>query len=245
MESERDPDVRAQAASRLRDMIMGFRVTQLLHVAASLHLADHLADTPQASAVLARTVGADESALRRVLRALVGLGILIETDGTFALTTLGQLLRRDVPDSLHGLAVLYGDDWLWRAYGEMMHSALTGHAAFAHVHGTSFTITPSEQSCGIAVPGRDGHGITAGSRRHCRGVRFPADSTVVDVGGGQGTFLAALLRAHPSLSGVLFDQPAVVARAEQVFARQVSRRAQHGWQETFFRQFCQLVMFTC
>ena len=106
MDSEGDLDVRAQAAGRLRDMIMGFRVTQLLHVAARLHLADHLADTPQTAAVLARIVGADESALRRVLRALAGLGILIETDGTFALTTLGQLLRRDLPDSLHGLAAL-------------------------------------------------------------------------------------------------------------------------------------------
>ena len=72
MDSEWDLEVRTQAAMRLRDMIMGFRVTQLLYVAASLHLADHLADTPQAAAELARTVGADEAALRRVLRALVG-----------------------------------------------------------------------------------------------------------------------------------------------------------------------------
>ena len=59
-----------------------------------------------ATALLARTVRADESALRRVLRALVGVGILVDTDGTFALTALGRLLRRDVPGSLHGLAAL-------------------------------------------------------------------------------------------------------------------------------------------
>ena len=46
MDSEWDLEVRTQAAMRLRDMIMGFRVTQLLYVAASLHLADHIADTP-------------------------------------------------------------------------------------------------------------------------------------------------------------------------------------------------------
>jgi SAM-dependent methyltransferase len=46
---------------------------------------------------------------------------------------------------------------------------------------------------------------------------FPDGATVVDVGGGQGTLLAAILREHPSLMGVLFDQPDVVARAEQVF----------------------------
>ena len=219
MDSEWDLEVRTQAAMRLRDMIMGFRVTQLLYVAASLHLADHLADTPQAAAVLARTVGADEAALRRVLRALVGLGILIETDGTFALTTLGQLLRRDLPDSLHGLAVLYGADWLWRAYGQMLHSALTGHTAFAHVHGTPF-YEYLEQNSRAASQFQEA--MATYSRLEAAAIAeaydFPANSTVVDVGGGQGTLLATLLSAHPSLTGVLFDQPAVVARAEHVFA---------------------------
>lgn len=219
MDSERDVDVRAQAAARLRDMIMGFRVTQLLYVAARLHLADHLADTPQPATELARLVGADEAALRRVLRALAGLGILIETDGAFALTTLGQFLRRDLPDSLHGIAVLYGDDWLWSAYGQMLHSALTGHTAFAHVHGTPF-YEYLDRNTSAAAHFQDA--MASYSRQEATAIAeaydFPANSTVVDVGGGQGTLLAALLSAHPSLSGVLFDQPAVVARAEQVFA---------------------------
>jgi SAM-dependent methyltransferase len=219
MDSEPALDVRAQAPTRLRDMIMGFRVTQLLYVAASLHLADHLADTPQAAAALARTVGADESALRRVLRALVGLGILIETDGTFGLTALGQLLRRDRPDSLHGLAVLYGDDWLWRAYGQMRHSALTGHTAFAHVHGAPF-YDYLDQNGGAASQFQDA--MATYSRLEAAAIAeaydFPANATVVDVGGGQGTLLTALLSAHPSLSGVLFDQPSVIAGAEHVFA---------------------------
>ena len=219
MDSASNVEDRAQAAMRLRDMIMGFRVTQLLHVAASLRLADHLAGTPQAAAALARSVGADESALRRILRALVGLGILDETDGTFALTTLGQLLRRDLPDSLHGLAVLYGDDWLWRAYGQMLHSALTGDSAFAHVHGASF-YEYLDRNSRAAAQFQDA--MATYSRLEAAAIAeaydFPASATVVDVGGGEGTLLAALLSAHPSLSGVLFDQPAVVARAERVFA---------------------------
>jgi SAM-dependent methyltransferase len=219
MDSERDLDARAQAAMRLRDMIMGFRATQLLHVAARLHVADHLAHGPQAAGVLARSIGADESALRRVLRALAGLGILTETDGTFALTTLGQLLRRDVPDSLDGLAVLYGDDWLWRAYGRMLHSAMTGQSAFAHVHGMPF-YEYLDQNSRAASQFHDA--MATYSRLEAAAIAeaygFAANATVVDVGGGEGTLLAALLSAHPSLSGVLFDQPAVVARAEQVFA---------------------------
>ena len=204
---------------QLRDMIMGFRATQLLYVAAKLHLADHLADEPRAADALARTVGADESALRRVLRALASLGILVETDGTFALTELGQLLRRDVPGSLHGLAVLYGDDWLWRAYGQLLHSAMTGKSAFAHVHGTPFYDYLDRNSDAASL---FQEAMAAYSRLEAAAIAeaydFAPNSTVVDVGGGDGTLLAALLSAHPSLSGVLFDQPAVIARAEQVFA---------------------------
>jgi O-methyltransferase domain/Dimerisation domain len=206
-------------AERLRDMIMGFRVTQLLYVAARLNLADRLAEGPQPAGVLARTVRADESALRRVLRALVGVGILIETDGTFGLTALGRLLRRDVPGSLHGLAVIYGDDWLWRAYGQMLLSVMTGQSAFAHVHGMPF-YQYLDRNSHAASQFQDA--MAAYSRLEAsaiaEGYEFAATSTVVDVGGGDGSLLAALLSAHPSLRGVLFDQPAVVARAEQVFA---------------------------
>jgi SAM-dependent methyltransferase len=231
MDAEPDLDGRARAAVRLRDMIMGFRLTQLLYVAATLHLADRLADAPHTAASLARTVGADESALRRVLRALVGVGILVETDGTFALTPLGQMLRRDVPGSLHGLAVIYGDDWLWGAYGQMLHSVMTGESAFAHVHGMPFYEHLDRNSHAEA---QFQQAMATYSRLEAAAIAeaydFAAASIVVDVGGGEGALLAALLSAHPLLRGVLFDQPAVVARAEHVFAAAgvVSRAAAVG-----------------
>jgi SAM-dependent methyltransferase len=219
VDTESDQDVRARAATQLRDMIMGFRVTQLLHVAATLNIADHLADAPLAAGPLARRVGADESALRRVLRALASLGILVETDGTFTLTALGQLLRRDVPGSLNGLAVIYGDDWLWRVYGQLLESVATGQSAFAHVHGMPFYEYLDHDRRAAA---QFHEAMATYSRLEVAAIAeaydLAADSTVVDVGGGDGTLLAALLSAHPLLSGVLFDQPAVVAGAEQVFA---------------------------
>jgi ubiquinone/menaquinone biosynthesis C-methylase UbiE len=129
------------------------------------------------------------------------------------------LLRRDVPGSLHGLAVLYGDDWLWRAYGQMLHSAITGQSAFAHVHGMPF-YEYLDRNGRAASQFQDA--MAAYSRLEAsaiaEGYEFATASTVVDVGGGDGTLLAALLSAHPSITGVLFDQPSVVARAEQVFA---------------------------
>ena len=115
---ESSPNLGSQTQSdvaRLRDMIMGFRVTQLLYVAAKLNLPDHLADGPQSADGVAAKVGADATSLRRFMRALTSVGILTESSDGFGLTAVGQLLRRDVPNSLSGLAMLYGEEWLWMA----------------------------------------------------------------------------------------------------------------------------------
>ena len=212
-------DAQRAAAARLREMIMGFRVTQMLYVFAKLNLADHLANQPQTAERLAVSVGANPAALRRVMRALTSLGILTEAGGSFDLTAFGQLLRRDVPGSLHGLAVLYGENWLWAAYGRMLHSVRTGDPAFAQVHGLSFYDfldrhpEPAKQFQ---------EAMTAYSHLEASAIAdaypFAENVTLVDIGGGRGTLLAVLLAAHPTLNGVLFDQPAVVAGAERVFA---------------------------
>jgi SAM-dependent methyltransferase len=205
-------------AARLRDMIMGFRVTQLLHVAARLNLADHLAGTPQSAEQLAARTGADPPSLARIMRALTSIGIFSETDGAFALTPLGELLRRDVAGSLNAVAVLYGEEWLWSVYGRMLHSVQTGEAAFAKVHRLpfyEFLDTHLEPAMQFQAA------MSSFSRLEAAAIAnaydFAGSSTLVDVGGGNGTLLAVLLTRYPSLHGVLFDQPAVVADAERVF----------------------------
>jgi SAM-dependent methyltransferase len=206
------------AAARLRDMIMGFRVTQLLHVAAKLNVADHLAAAPQSAEQLATKTGADPPSLGRIMRALTSIAILTETDGFFALTAIGHLLRRDVPGSLNGVAVLYGEEWLWSVYGRMLHSVQTGEAAFAGVHGMPFyEFLDTHPAPAMQFQAA----MSAFSRLEAAAIAaaydFAGCSTVVDVGGGNGTLLAGLLNAYPSLRGVVFDQPAVVADAEHVF----------------------------
>jgi hypothetical protein len=117
----------ATTASALRNMIMGFRTTQLIFVAAKLGLADHLRHEPQTPERLARRVGAEPGALGRLLRALASLGVFAETnEGAFALTPLGQLLETSSAGSLRGMAILYGEEWLWQAYGQMLASASIG-----------------------------------------------------------------------------------------------------------------------
>jgi len=115
--------------------------------------------------------------------------------------------------------VLYGEDWLWAAYGRMLHSVRTGDAAFAQVHGMSF-YDFLERHSEPATQFQEG--ITAYSHLEASAIAeaytFAENATVVDIGGARGTLLALLLAAHPTLNGVLFDQPEVVPAAERAFA---------------------------
>src|SRR3712207_4066109 len=108
-------------------MINGFRITPLFYVVAKLGIADLLHQRPQTSAELAALRGVDPRALYRVLRTLSSLGIFYEhPDGRFALTELGQPLRTDVENSVHATAMMWGHPHNWTAYGNLLHSVVTG-----------------------------------------------------------------------------------------------------------------------
>ena len=125
--------------TRLRLLIMGFRITQLIYVAAKLELSERLARGPLTAQELAPMVGADAGALYRLLRALASLGVFVETtDARFEMTPAAQLLQRNAPGSLRSTAMLYGDELLWRAYGRMSHAIKTGQPAFEHIYGQPF-----------------------------------------------------------------------------------------------------------
>jgi Dimerisation domain len=110
-------------SQQLWEMILGFQVSQLIHVAATLGLADVLKDGPQHCDQLAQAVSAHPRALYRVLRMLASVGIFAEQDdGRFALTPLATYLQTDVPGSMRGTAMLYGEEWFWRPYGALLHT---------------------------------------------------------------------------------------------------------------------------
>src|SRR5215211_3636005 len=190
----------------LRRLVTGYQVTQAIHVAAKLGLADLLADGPRGSDDLAAVAGAHPDALYRLLRALAGVGIVREETGRrFALTDLGACLRSDAPDSLAGWAAFVGEPSHWQAWGALEHGVRTGENAFRHVHGTdswTFRARHPELSAGFD------RAMTDLARQVAAAVLAAYDfgrfGTVVDVGGGSGTLLAAILARFPATRGVLF-----------------------------------------
>lgn len=199
------------ATTWLSSVINGYRGTALVGVAARLGLADHIADGHQSLAQLAAVTGTHNDRLRHVLRALVALGLIVETDdGCLEFTQFGELLRADHPQSLKHSAA-YAASVSSPAYDGLLESLRSDECAFQHRFGTDFyTHLANKPDLAehfnnmLSFPGLDQ--AVAGALS-LAGVR-----SVVDVGGGEGAILAELLRANPHVHGVLFDLPEIIGQ---------------------------------
>jgi hypothetical protein len=213
-----DPETPRRTLGR---MIAGYNTTQLIYVAARLGLADLLAEGPRPSEELARTVGANAAALRRLLRALVEIGVLLEgEDGRFSLTPLGEHLRQAAPGSLWAAAICAGDTF-YRAWGDLLESVRTGETAFERVFGAPMFDYLGRQPELGEIFGRYMTGVSADIAAAVAATHdFSPFRTIVDVGGGHGTLLAAILKANPHAAGILFDLAPVVASARRTLEAQ-------------------------
>jgi len=117
-------------------MISGFQLSQMIHVAAKLRIADQLAGGPRTVAQLAAATKTHADSLYRVLRTLAGMGIFAEDeDLQFRLTPAAELLRSEVPGSMRAHAEAAGEEWMWRPWGALVHSVTTGDTAFDQLYG--------------------------------------------------------------------------------------------------------------
>ena len=208
------------AALELHRLLNGFQITQAIHVAAALGVADQIAADPVPIAEIAAAVNAHPGALYRLLRALAALGIFREHDDRcFSMTAMAACLRSKSPHPVRPHAIFIGQKNQWDAWGELLHSVRTGENAFRAVHGMSnwdYRARHPEQNDIFNAA------MTGNSRRVEQAVVAAYDfgrfTRVADVGGGQGSLLAALLQANANMRGVLFDQPHVVATAPPFLA---------------------------
>ncbi|HVF02191.1 MAG TPA: methyltransferase [Rubrobacteraceae bacterium] len=198
-----------------------FQASQAIHVAATLGIADLLEDGPRSADELAEATGTHGPTLYRLLRALASVGVFAEqTDGRFGSTPFAEYLRTDAPGSLRGWAMYIGQPSFWTSWGHLLDSVRTGEPAFPEVNGTNaweyLAAHPEESAIFDAAM----TGLSAGvAEAVVQSYDFSGSSVLVDVGGGEGTLLAAILAANPALRGILFDQSHVVARAEDLLVR--------------------------
>jgi hypothetical protein len=202
----------------LRRLVNGYQVTQAIHVAATLGIPDLLREGPRGSDELAVATESHAPSLHRVLRALASVGVLREeNDGGFALTEVGACLRSDAEEPVGGWAAFVGLPSHFAAWAALLHAVRTGEHAFASVHGTDVWDHRARHPEEGLIFDRAMTDVTLRANRHLvDAYDFGRFGTVVDVGGGHGALVAALLVAYPAMRGVLFDQPHVVAGAPSV-----------------------------
>jgi hypothetical protein len=216
VDAGRDPtaEERAAAAAVLR-MISGIHISRAVFVAAELGIADLLADGPMSSAQLAEATGTHEPSLYRVLRLLAALGVLAEHDRrSFGLTVLGDRLRTDVPASMRSWAGLVDAVGGVRVFEPIVHTIRTGESGVDAAYGMGLfdflARRPHDEARFDAAMAERTSAFAPSVAAACD---FAGVRTVADVGGGRGTLLAAVLRAHPGLRGILAETPAVAAAA--------------------------------
>jgi hypothetical protein len=200
----------------LSQMINGYWITGTIHAAAKLDLATAIGDAPRAIGEVAASVGADVEALYRLMRALAGIGIFAEgPERTFSHTPLSLALRPGVPGSMHGLAVMTGLLHL-RAWPEIAHAVKTGDTAFGKVFGKElFAHVTVDAEAGRAFDEAMAGYTAATSNAVVAAYDFSPFSKIVDVGGGNGALIAAILKRQPRAAGVTFDLPASAERAKE------------------------------
>jgi SAM-dependent methyltransferase len=203
------------ARADLLRLINGFQTSQAIHVAATLGLADLLGSGPKTTADLAVATKTHPAALYRLMRALASIGVFQEGNNRrFALTPVGEFLRTDVVGTHAPMAQLVGRPNYWQAWGALLYAVQTGTIAFDHVHGSGVWEYRAQRPEEARIFDR---AMASGTERFAEAVLEVCDfgrfHSVIDVGGGDGMFLAKILAAYPGLRGTVFDQPHVTAEA--------------------------------
>lgn len=202
-------------------VILNAWVAQAIATAADLGVADALADGPLPGEQLADRVGADADALRRLMRALIGIGIFRQRrDGCYALTPLAETLRADAPVSMAGMARWVGSPQHREHWSHLTEAIRTGNPVLPELRGKpAFEYLADEGELAGIFNSAMTNVSEFATVPLTAAYDFSAFGTIVDVGGGRGRLLAAILEAAPNSRGVLFDLPEVVAGAPEVFRK--------------------------
>ena len=186
---------------------------------------DLLDDGPATAADLAMRAGLHPLSLERVLRALTAFGVFKEVQpGTFG-NNEASLLFRNRPGGLRNYALFATSEQFQRSAAALGHSLETGGAAHDHVFGQTvwdyMRDNPEESAAfnrGLAEIRKDEHGEVA------QAYDWTGVNTVVDVGGGAGSLMAAILQVGPDMKGTLLDRPEVLEDADHLLIQRGVRQ---------------------
>jgi hypothetical protein len=208
------------SVNRVMGLVFGFQSTQIVYVAAKLGIADILASGPKSVDELASLTHTHAPSLYRLLRALSAHGIFTERAGReFEMSEMATCLQEHGPSSIKNVILCRGADY-YHTWGELLFSIETGGPSFDRVFGMS---NWSYRQHNHDANRRFNLAVAEVARQRAASladrVSLSDKDVVVDVGGGNGTLLAALLCRHAHARGILFDLPQVMSDATEQLAR--------------------------
>lgn len=216
-------DVDSGRSELLRLLISGW-VSTSIGTAVELGVADALHSQPRDTATIATVLGVEPGPLSRLLRLLQSLGLVTrDADHGNTLTELGELLRSDHPQSIHNLARLYQEPYFAEAWRALETGVRTGEQPFRQAHGQSVFDYLADRPDALA---RYSAGIAVGSDFISALPDYIGfdGQCVMDVGGGDGTLLDAILAATPNATGKLVEREAAVGAAGERLERYVTQQ---------------------
>jgi len=209
-----------EALATLERMLRGgYATTQVIHTAVRTGIVDALSEEPADAGAIAQRIGGDSSAVLRVLRGLVVLELAtVDEEGRFAAAPLTGWLRSDEPRSLHDAALFLGGS-AYRAWAELSAAVSAGESPFERALGAGLweynAANPRE---GSAFNGAM-RGMSYLVEQSLADALEVDSATIVDVGGGLGHLVAALLERNPGARGIVFDQPQLADEASAFLAQ--------------------------
>ncbi len=198
-------------------MILGKWVSNAISAAAHFAIADHLESGPKSLKELASLTGTQEQPLYRLLRANASVGVFTELeDGRFAQTPLSEPLRTNAKPCVRHMAMMLTDDWHIRAWEQLPWCVETGKPASYKLNGMpmfDWMAQHPEKTVNFNQAMTD---LSSGDAAAVvQSYDFSHFEHIVDVAGGHGAMLAAILEQAPKLRGTLFDMPHVIEGAKK------------------------------
>ena len=193
----------------------GTTVCTAISLAAELGIADLLANGPQSCDDIAKATSTHPDSLYRTLRLLTSFGIFSEVEPLrFEQTPLSELLRSEIPGSLRQWMRMVGLPVWGPMFADAMHSVKTGEPSFKRSVGVEFFEylmgRPRDGEIFNEAMTSLGQDVDAAV---VQAYDFSSVRRLVDVGGGHGALISAILQANPELKGILFDRPHVIEGA--------------------------------
>lgn len=210
------PQVGPPQVQVLVEMAWGMWSSAVVRSAAQLGVADVVGEEPTDVADMAAAVGADPGALARLMRALAAFGIFHQTSaGRYTHNESSRALRSDSPYRVRDI-LLTGGDWGWATWGALADSVQTGESAFRRLYGKDLFAYFAEDEPGARALWYAGYRAQAKAmdRALAQNLDLTGVRTIVDVGGGSGSLLRALLEHNPGLYGILLDREPLLSGAD-------------------------------